>query len=242
MKHLTAIFLLLLIVAAAKAEDFKAEIYKAYISGDMNKWEQVLGNMEIVYKSNPDYKLLENIVEVQYGLIGYLIGQDEDKKAEKIMEVAEKNLDVLMNRNNKIARYWAYKSAFTGFKIGISPYKAPFLGPRSFAYINEALALDENNPYVLMEYANGKYYAPAFAGGDKPLALKSFQKALRILEQDSLNLKNSWYYLMAKTNYGTALLKKGDKTDAIRIFDEILAFEPHYTWVAEELKPKALKN
>ncbi|MFB6343816.1 hypothetical protein ACE1ET_18985 [Saccharicrinis sp. FJH62] len=242
MKQITAIFLLLYFTSFLKSQNFKAEIYNAYISGDMTKWELVLSTMEKQYKAQPSYTLLENIVEIQYGLIGYLIGAEQDDKAEQILEVAEKNLDLLMNRNDKIARYWAYKSAFTGFKIGIAPYKAPFLGPRSFSYIKEAMVLDENNPYVLMEYANGKYYAPAFSGGDKPLALKAYAKAILILEKDTLNLKNSWYYLMAKTNYGTALLKKGDNSDAIRIFDEILDFEPRYKWVAEELKPNALKN
>ncbi|MFC0877036.1 hypothetical protein ACE01N_10590 [Saccharicrinis sp. FJH2] len=242
MKQITAIFLLLYFTSFLKSQNFKAEIYNAYISGDMTKWELVLSTMEKQYKAQPSYTLLEDIVEIQYGLIGYLIGAEQDDKAEQILEVAEKNLDLLMNRNDKIARYWAYKSAFTGFKIGIAPYKAPFLGPRSFSYIKEAMVLDENNPYVLMEYANGKYYAPAFAGGDKPLALKAYAKAILILEKDTLNLKNSWYYLMAKTNYGTALLKKGDNSDAIRIFDEILDFEPRYKWVAEELKPNALKN
>ncbi|MFB6320182.1 hypothetical protein [Saccharicrinis sp. FJH54] len=238
------VFILLLVFKASiiKAEDFKAEIYSAYISGNMEKWEQVLNNMEKLYQSKPDIKLLENIVEAQYGLIGFLIGEDQDDKAGKILIVAEKNLDLLMKRNDKVARYWAYKCAFTGFKIGISPYKAPFLGPRSFSYINEALALDDHNPYVLMEYANGKYYAPAFAGGDKTLAISTYDKAIHMLESDSVNLKNSWYYLMAKTNYGTALLKKGYKTNAIRIFDEILIFEPRYSWVANELKPEALKN
>lgn len=229
----------LMISFSALAQNYKSDIYKAFVNGDMKQWERILTRMESDYKNTKDYKLLENIVEVEYGLIGYLIGADKKRDAEPFLEKALDNLDVLMARNDKVARYWAYKSAFTGFKIGIAPYKAPFLGGKSFDYIDQAMTLDNNNPYVLVEFANGRYYAPGFAGGDKKVARNSFKKAIELLEADSLNLVESWYYLMWKTNHANMLLDEGKRQEALKAYDEILEFEPNYSWVRDELKPKA---
>lgn len=241
MRHLLVIGLLIGVMSI-QARDFNGELYNAYIKGDMLTWETILNEMKSQYKRKPDYKLLEDIVESQYGFIGYLIGEKRKDKAGEELAFALKNLDILMKRNDKISRYWAYKCAFTGFKIGIAPYKAPFLGPKSFDYVNEALTLDEDDPYALVEYANGKYYAPVFAGGNKKLAMTSYKKAILLLEQDSVKLHKSWYYLMVKTNYGNLLSEIGDKNAALKVYNEILEYEPNYSWVANELRPNALKN
>jgi tetratricopeptide (TPR) repeat protein len=237
------IVLLLLILGSinSMAQNFKPRIYNAFINGDMRIWVRILEEMEDAYKVNPNVDLLEDIVETKYGLLGYLIGNDQKNKADEILDGAIKDLEILMARNDKVARYWAYKSAFIGFNIGISPYKAPFIGAKSFRYIDEAMVLDDQNPYVLIEFANGRYYAPGFAGGDKNLALKTFKRALDILESDSNKTTESWYYLMWKTNYANLLLDEGKVDLALEIYDDILLYEPNYSWVSDELKPNALK-
>lgn len=229
------------IVGNMTSQTYKQQIYNAFLVGDMDKWEKILNTMEQSNKQNSSVVLLEQIVEVQYGLIGYLIGSKQKNKAEKILEKANANLEILLKQNNKNARYWAYKSAFTGFSIGISPYKAPFLGPRSFNYIEEAMKLDARNPYVLMEKANGLYYAPAFAGGDKKLAIELFRLSITLLETRTDNMTESWYYLMAKTKFANILSDEGRAAEALKLYNEIYRFEPRYTWVADELRPNALK-
>lgn len=242
MKHKLTILSLVFFSSLLSAQDYKHEVYKAYINSDMPRWESVLSDLKARQTDNLDYKLLEYIVEYQYGFIGYLIGEDKKDEAAKELESAISNLQMLMDRNDKVGRYWAFKSAFTGLKIGISPYKAPFLGPRCFSYIDEAMALNEADPYVLLELANVKYYAPFFAGGDKSKAIGFYKTAVDFLEKDTATLSNNWYYLMAKTTYGRILLENGNKKEAIRVFDEILIFEPAYDWVARELRPKAIKK
>lgn len=232
---------ILFICFFAKGQDFNSQIYNAYLVGDMDRWENILKRMELNYRMYDNEDLLNEIIEVQYGLIGYLIGADRKSDAEKVLKKAEENLEKLLKNNENNARLWAYKSAFVGFRIGISPYKAPFLGPKSFKYIDQAILFDSQNPYVLMEFANGRYYAPAFAGGDKRTALEKFKQAIYLLEQDSLKMQGRWYYLMAKTKYGNILMEDGNAKEALRIFNEILIFEPNYTWVSKELKPNAIK-
>jgi tetratricopeptide (TPR) repeat protein len=234
-------FVVFLIGGNLASQTYKQQIYSAFLVGDMGMWEKILSSMEQTYKQKPSVQLLEQIVEVQYGLIGYLIGSKQKDKADKVLIDANKNLEKLMKGNNKNPRYWAYKSAFTGFSIGIAPYKAPFLGPRSFKYIDEAMAIDARNPYVLNEKANGLYYAPAFAGGDKKLAVELFKLSITILETRSDELKESWYYLMAKTKFANILLDEGKTDEALKLYNEIYRFEPRYTWVAEELRPNAIK-
>ena len=81
MKKLKILFLLLLIGFSGYAQDFGVEIYEAYISSDMDKWESIMDVMEAEWKVKNDPKLLYDLTEAQYGFIGYCVAEKRKKEA-----------------------------------------------------------------------------------------------------------------------------------------------------------------
>ena len=71
------------------------------------------------------------LVNYQYGYIGYCLGFDKKDEARNIPECAQKNLNILENNKYYLSVINAYKSAFYGFRIGLNPITAPVNGLKS---------------------------------------------------------------------------------------------------------------
>ena len=85
--------------------------------------------------------LLE-LVNYQYGYIGYCTGFDKKEEAKKYLELAQRNVEILENRKYNLSVINSYKAAFYGFRIGLNPISAPVNGFRSIDCAKMALKLD----------------------------------------------------------------------------------------------------
>lgn len=234
---LTIIFLLTMLYSNAS---YKTDIYKAYISNRMDNWKSVIDNMENAKKAEKTY-LLE-LVNYQYGYIAWCIGNDNDELAEDYLDLAEKNLEWLEDNGISPATVNAYKSAFYGFKIGISPIKAPFLGPKSINHSKLAMELDNTNPMGFIQYGNSQFYMPPVFGGSKKAALEHFLKALSLMKSDENETTNNWNYLSLLALIGQSYEKTEQLENAKIFYEKALEKEPHFLFVKDELYPGILKK
>jgi tetratricopeptide (TPR) repeat protein len=90
---------------------------------------------------------------------------------------------------------YAYKAAFIGFKIGISPYKAPFIGPESLKFAQMSVKLDSTNALGYIQLGNISFYSPVVFGGSKTTALNHYLKALELMEKNPARIVENWNYL-----------------------------------------------
>jgi len=141
-KHILVVFLLFLFTLNSKADD-NTDIYKAYINNDMTKWKRIIDKMNKENNINKDYKL--KMLNYQYGYIAWCIGNKRNDEAEEYIDLAETNIQFLEDQSYKLSLVNSYKSALFGFKIGLSWYKAPFLGPKSINCAIEAINIDKSN-------------------------------------------------------------------------------------------------
>ena len=72
---------------------YKSDIYTAYISNNMQIWKNVLDRMNSLPNKNTE--LLLELVNYQYGFIGWCVGTKEYSDAKKYLSQAEENLDIL---------------------------------------------------------------------------------------------------------------------------------------------------
>ncbi|MBN2349224.1 MAG: hypothetical protein JXJ22_10320 [Bacteroidales bacterium] len=221
--------------------NFNQQIYNAYIQSDMAAWEKILGQMESEYRQKPNTSRLLDICIAQYGLIGYLIADKQKDKASRFISVAEENLGLLEKQLPAKTNVYALKAAVMAYKINISPYKAPYLGPKSFAAVEKALEIDNTSPYAWVEHGNSYFYRPALFGGSKETAITSYLKAIRLFEESGTN-RDNWIYLntlmiIARYYADTGKTEKADAT-----YKKILKFEPGFKYVKEELYPEFKKN
>jgi len=209
-------------------------IYQAYISGKMDKWASVITSVEKEKSPGIDRKL--ELISYYYGYSGYLIGTKKTETAEKYIDKAEKLINDVLKKSPANATALAYKGSFTGFRIGISKFKAITLGPESNASIEKALKIDPDNVQAIVDKGNSLFHTPKIFGGDKKEALKLFQKAAALLENNSGAI-NNWFYLNVLTLIAKTYEQTGNYQQALHTYNKILKFEPDYQWVKNELYP-----
>lgn len=183
--------------------------------------------------------LLE-LLNYQYGYIAWCVGKDRDAEAEQYLLVAEKNLSLLESRKFGMAYIRAYQSAFFGFRIGMQVFRAPFMGPKSIAAAENAIAIDPNNPMGYIQLGHAQYYMPKAFGGSKERALEHYLRAERLMAQYARETTLNWNYLNLLTIIALAYEQEADLVNARQYYEKILKTEPDYQWVRDELYPALL--
>lgn len=206
----------------------------------MESWKTVIDEME-KQKTTETTFLLE-LINYQYGYISYCLGNKDKEQAKKYLQLAEQHLTKLERVPSLKATVDSYKSAFFGFKIGISPLKAPFYGRKSIIHVKQAIENDSTLAFGHMQYGIAYFYMPAIFGGSKKIAIASFEKALILMETNSETLPYDWNYLNLLTLLGQSYEELKDYQKAIQIYKKALEFEPEFQWVKTELYPNILNK
>jgi len=236
-KYRLILFILLLLSSQIKAS-YRSEIYSAYVNNQMNNWRDVIERMDTI-QGKSDELLLE-LINYQYGYIGYCAGFGMKDEARKYLETAQKNVEILEKRSYKLAAVNSYKAAFYGFRIGLNPISAPFNSPRSMDCAREALKLDPEYYFVYVQLGNIEFHLPAAFGGSKEEALEYYLKARILMEKDPESLSDDWNYLSLLTLIGQTYTLLKDYASAKKSYEEILKIEPGFLYVKDDLYPRIL--
>lgn len=218
----------------------KSDIYSAYINNKMDQWKGVIDRMNALPdKSN---ELLLELVNYQYGYIGYCIGFKREAEAKRYLGMAQKNLDILDKNKNNSSVINAYKSAFYGFRIGLNPITAPVNGIRSIDCAKTAMKLDPQQWFGYVQHGNIQFYMPSTFGGSKKEALEYYLKARDLLEKEAGSLSQDWNYMSLLIVIGQTYTYLKDYDSAQKTYNYILDIEPGFTYVRDDLYPKLLKK
>jgi tetratricopeptide (TPR) repeat protein len=219
---------------------FRSEIYYAYIHNRMDIWKDAIDRLNSV-EAKTDELILE-LVNYQYGYIGYCIGYKKRDDAKKYLELAERNIKVLAENKFSPSLINAYKCAFYGFRIGLNKLSAPINGLKSIEHARSALALDKENYFAYIQYGNIQFYMPAAFGGSKKEGIEYFLKAKEILEKNPRDLTENWNYLSLLLIIGQSYSYINDLNSAKSMYEDILRLEPDFLFVKNELYPRLLKK
>lgn len=241
MKYIITICMLLSLTAV-KAQDYRSAIYQAYLLEEMDKWKELMEQMEEDYSHNSDAGLLYDLLEAEYGYMGWLVSGKQKKEAEELLEHAEKHMALLEEQGLDNARVYSLRGAFYGFQIMLDPLKAPSLGKASMNANEKAMSLDPKEPQVWMEKANMDYYRPAIFGGSKKKAVPSYEKAVELFESSPERISENWVYLNCLAGLGIAYENTRKFSEAGDVYRKILKLEPSFKWVKEELYPDFRKK
>jgi hypothetical protein len=227
---------LLLLTAYLAPSDYKTEVYNAYVNNRMDSWKEVIYKMEKL-EGRPDELILE-LINYEYGYIGYCLTFDKTAEAKEIFSMANKNLILLEKKGYKPSDINAYKSAFYGFRITFSTLTAPVNGPKSYDYAKKAVELDQTSYLAWTIYGNAEFNMPAAFGGSKKLALEYFLRARTIMEKNKSGISNNWNYLYLLTLIAQTHDALGNSGAAREQYEEILRIEPGFVYVRDILLPE----
>lgn len=214
-------------------------IYQAYIRGDMARWKIITDSIEKTARTNPE-KL--ELVNCQYGYIAWCIDRVKKKEATTYLKKAQELVRQLEEKKYKPDMINAYKAAFIGFEIGISTYKAPFIGPQSISYAKNSVSMDAQNAFGYTQLGNIAFYTPKTFGGNKTEAMQYYLKALRIMERNPENIKHNWNYLNLLVTIIEAYIELDNYDTAAKYCIKTLKAEPDFDWVKNQLYPQVKKK
>ena len=218
----------------------RLRIYNAYVHNDMKAWKHVIDSIQ--HENKKSNSTLLTLVNYQYGYIGWCIGMNFDKEAENYISLMQKNIALLEKSNYRLSMIYAYQSALYGYKIGLSPVRAPFYGPKSIKYAENSLQLDKDNYFALMQAGNIHYYMPRIFGGSFKEAISYYLRAKTAMEKNSTDIHDNWNYLHLLTLIAQAYTKAKDYQAAERYYNLILKIEPEFQWIKDELYDDILKK
>jgi tetratricopeptide (TPR) repeat protein len=219
------------------AQDFGVEIYYAYISSDMDRWESIMERMESDWTERKDSELLYELTEAQYGFIGYCIAEKRKKEAKVYIEKAENNIKLLMVYNDSLSGVYSLHGAIFGLRISLEPFKAPAYGKRSEELNEYAIKLDPLDPQAWMEKANIEFYKPAMFGGSKTRAVPLYEKAVLLFESSPDVIQADWIYLNCITALANAYVETRQFRQADHLYKRILRMEPDFKWIKDDVYP-----
>jgi tetratricopeptide (TPR) repeat protein len=234
------IIVLFFSVISLRSETYKELIYQSYIRNDISIWIGVMNKMQA--ENLPSDEFQAELLNYEYGYVGYCIGVEKDDEAEKYLGLARKRMEKLEKRGWNPSMINAYEAAFYGFEIGLNSFKAPFVGPSSMSAAKAALQLDPENWMAYVQYGNVQFYMPSVFGGSKSEALEYYSKAKALLEKELQNNLRDWNYLNLLTLIGQSYEKMGKDDDARKTYEFILKTEPGFDWVKNELYPQLINK
>lgn len=220
------------------AETNKQLMIQAYLSGDMGYWKTQIDMMRKKNNLSGEDERLLLLYEYEY--IGYLLGQKRNSEAALYFPDAQRRIKRLLQKESD-AQLEALMAAFTGYEIGLSPYKAPFIGNKCFEYAEKAMQMAPEEPWGFLQLANVKYYAPSVFGGSKSASLKLFYEAKERF-QKTMTYQNTWQYPSLLRAIAQNYEALGEYSKALQCYDAILKLYPGYKWVSDILRPNLLKK
>ena len=238
-KHKLILIVLLLLTLQIKAS-YRSEVYSAYINNNMDLWRTVIEKMNAIPEKNNE--LLLELLNYQYGYIGYCLGFDKKDEARELLQAAQKNLEILEDRKYSLSIINSYKSAFYGFRIALNPITAPVNGFKALDCARTALKLDPEHYLGYVQLGNSEFFMPSTFGGSKKEALEYFLEAKKLIEKNPESLSDDWNYLSLLIVIGQTYTYLKDYLSAKKIYEGILENEPGFLYVKDDLYPKLLKK
>jgi len=223
--------------AQKSLEQYRQEIYNAYIDNKLNQWERIINELEREYKTNHDSRFLKEKTFLQYGLTGYYLQVNDKQRASALLEKFYSGLEELGKLSSSRAEYFALMSAYYGFRLTLAPATTVYYGPKSIAFLDKAMEVNPNHPLVQNERGNADANMPAVFGGSTVKAISSYIKAMKLYE-DRGEAQRNWQYLNTMLTLAHCYEQVGRKDQAMIIFNKILRIEPDFTVVKNKITVK----
>ncbi|NEW81841.1 MAG: hypothetical protein GZ094_05715 [Mariniphaga sp.] len=228
------------LLALSLRESNKIDVYNSYINNRMSVWKSVIDQLN--NQSDKSNELRLELLNYQYGYIGWCLGNERKEEALIYLKLAEQNVKLLEAKKFDPSLINGYKSALYGFRIALSKFSAPFIGPKSSDCAKLAVKLDPNQPFGYIQMGNVQFHMPPLFGGSKTEAIGYYLKAKDLMDKKENEIHGDWNYLSLLVTIAQAYELTNDNAKAKLMYEEILKFEPGFTWVRDELYPQLVEK
>ncbi|MBR1923048.1 MAG: hypothetical protein IJ838_04785 [Paludibacteraceae bacterium] len=224
--------ILLALLAGCPATD--SLLYVSYLEQDLTSWSTYLNATDW---EKADGEERNRILLYEYGYVPYLHSKGDTLGSRTFYQRFEAHIteyEPLLTT----AEYAAYRSAAYAYSymLGDGGLLAAY---QSLRYAKKSVEADSLCPLALIVRGNVYFYAPHIAGGSKKKALRCFQAAERVMENDS-DYRYIWIYPSTQLCIAQCLDKIGKPSEAKLMCKKILRLHPSFVYVREEYFPTLL--
>lgn len=215
------------------------KIAALYAESNASAWNATLAQTELTQSNLQQLNEteLDHQIQLLFVATGYFLGQNNEQQAKETLIKLEDLQEFRKKQSPADAKFHARNAGILGYKMALSPWKAPVLGPQNYYTLKDGARLDSLDPILLQEQANAKFWAPELLGGDLQQAIRLYQLAMQIWQEENHCLHCNWRYLYNIAQLGVALKKNGQTADARQLWLKALEIQPNYAWVRDELLP-----
>ena len=228
--RLAALLLIMAMPAIAQWED--SVLYNAYLKNEMTTWNQYLHANSFARMSQEEQI---RYLSYEYGYVATAI----DEKAPD----AKEHIDAFEAHINLLepvlppAQVLVYRSSLAAYHALYNKFFFISKGIESYNLVKQAYEIDSLNPIVLTLKGNVDMHAPKALKGDPKRALKAFELAKKLYEDNGLTQYN-WNYISNWLCIAQCYEKMGNLLRAIRTCEAILYAEPGFDYVRDVYLPE----
>lgn len=216
--------------AYGQLPNLDCDLTKSYTQQTIGTWGTYISKVstELDKKYSPELQFKRMTIRHMY--IAHLLFNDADsKEIEPQLDGMNKDLNDLEKTQTYAATCIAFRSAYNAYCAVFSPATAVYYLPKSFSYAKDAISKQPNSAYSWAEYGNLQYCYALFLGGNFSDAIKSFSKAVEILEKQQKNLSCNWYYIHTLLFLAKSYEDNKQYAEANKVYDKILKVTPQFT-------------
>ena len=169
---------------------------------------------------------------IDYRQALYYMQNRDNKNAEQQLNQAEQ---YLVNKgDDRTSKDYSLQASVYSLKAGLGIFNGAVYGSKSSAAIDKAKQLNPNNPQVWLVKGLSAFHTPGIFGGSNKQALKHFDKAIEMYEQNS-NKSAYWGYEEALVWRALVHKKNSNSKLCLRDLNQALASAPEFVWASELL-------
>lgn len=230
--------------------DARVAVTTAAYEGDLDelaRWADVLGeprdDAALGWLSDYHAGFAHFVLALMVGPNGLVSQQGDAVRMGQHVDAGIRELEQAVEARPDFADALALLSHLYAMKIRRDPQRlAPELGPQGRELLANALALEPNNPRVVLIEAMRLFWAPPAAGGDRERGLARWSEARALFERETERGDSplpTWGHAEAWAWLPGALLalQPPDVARAERAARRALEIRPDFRWVRASLMP-----
>ena len=232
------IFILIVVLFSSFcfAQSSEQQLYEAYLDADMDVWARHIDSMNWDSTTIAERTVLLNY---EYGYAAHAIGAKLEDAAYRLEQFANHLEAHRAHLDSGV--YYTYKTSECTFHLSLEKRQIAKQIKGIYEYINRAMEISPNDPFVLTMQGNVEFFNPFF--GSKQKALMYYLKADSIYHThaDQYNYPR-WNIRAMQMPLLQSMGYVRSKEEVLQKCNELLAEEPQFSYITGTFLPTFFKE
>jgi len=219
--------------------------YKAMVQHDKDQLLKAHdAYKEILKTDSSNSSALYGLTFIEYKLLEFSLQKGNESLFDTYYQPALDNANKLISSDKYLSEGKSLLAGTYMMKIANSPMSAVTLSSEIVGLLDEAEKADPKNPVTFIVRGEMKYNTPKLFGGSPEEAVKNFNKAVALCEEnpDTGIVDTKWASLESFAWLGRAFVKLENYDAAKFAYQKALKIQPDFGWVKYVLLPEVEKK